>query len=83
MVTRPIPESHDDPFGECAKGETCFLCGKIVHDPAILWSGMTGKIYLHGSCAISLSGKLINDVHQLYTGGIQPRKEPHESLGEK
>lgn len=31
----------------------CFLCGKRITDPAIMWAGEGGAIYFHARCATS------------------------------
>jgi hypothetical protein len=65
VITRRISEQEPDNFGECAAGERCFLCGEIVNDPAIMWSGMTATIYLHGPCALEWNVKLAKDIQEL------------------
>lgn len=72
MITRRIRETEEDIFGACAAGETCFVCGKVVSDPAIMWQGATARIYLHGVCAMRWTAKLMTDIAMLY--GNQERK---------
>lgn len=50
-----------------AKGRTCFYCYHAVADPAVVWSGATGEIFLHAPCVVELTIRLYRDVHQLET----------------
>jgi hypothetical protein len=43
----------------------CFLCGKPLTRPFVLWSGATGIIGLHPSCSGHFLLALARDVHEL------------------
>ncbi len=48
-----------------AEEETCFYCGNPTFDPAIVWSGFGGKIFLHPACCVELGIRVLRDVHEL------------------
>lgn len=48
-----------------AKGNACFYCGSPTADPAIMWGGMTGEIFLHYECAVDFTIRIMRDIHQL------------------
>ncbi len=47
-----------------ACGERCFYCGALVTDPAILWMGSSGTLWLHPPCALDFIVRLTRDVHE-------------------
>lgn len=48
-----------------AEKETCFYCGRPTSDPAIVWSGFGGEIFLHPACVAELALRLFRDLHEL------------------
>lgn len=47
-----------------AAGTGCFFCDRpIESDPAWMWSGASGEIFLHPSCAADLGTRLFSDLH--------------------
>ncbi len=72
MITKPMPDTEPDPFGLSAAGHLCFVCGKGVEDPTVVWSGNDGygqQIYLHGECDIKLALGLMRDGLELRYAG--------------
>jgi hypothetical protein len=54
-----------DPFGVSARGQICFYCGKFLSDPAVLWHGQTGNIYLHAACVDRFATALYSDAGRI------------------
>jgi hypothetical protein len=73
-VTKFIPEMEPDPFGESARGLTCFHCGKFLTDPAVMWKG-DFDLYLHADCVSDLFLRMFRDVVE-----IRYAKHPHRKL---
>jgi hypothetical protein len=48
-----------------ARGERCFFCDEPTEDPAIVWFGATGEIFLHAACTAELAVRLFRDLHEL------------------
>jgi hypothetical protein len=47
-----------------AVGHGCFFCCEpIESDPAWVWSGASGEIFLHPPCAADLGIRLFADLH--------------------
>ena len=61
-LTSPVPNANG--IAHTALGQPCFLCGKILGDPAIFWMGATAEIYLHPLCVMPLFVCLGRDVHE-------------------
>lgn len=47
-----------------AVGDTCFYCGRLTRDPAVLWLGHTGRMVLHPPCVVELTIRLMRDLHE-------------------
>ena len=51
MITGPEPSGiAGSGHVITARGERCFFCGEATEDPAVMWSGATGEIFLHPPC---------------------------------
>jgi len=48
-----------------AEGESCFYCGNPTGDPAVVWSGFGGEIFLHPACCVELAIRVLRDVHAM------------------
>ncbi len=48
-----------------AISHNCFFCGDPTTDPAVIWCGETGEIYLHPGCCADLAIRLFRDLHEL------------------
>ena len=52
-ITSSEPNAHG--IVHTATGQSCFLCGAELHDPAVFWNGETADIYLHPACVVDLA----------------------------
>ena len=68
MISKKV-EVIPDPFERSAHDRFCFFCGKATDDPAVLWNGATGAIFLHEDCALNLCVGLMIDVRALRRRG--------------
>ena len=71
-ITSPVPDAQG--VAHTAVGQICFLCGELLHDPAVCWLGSTGAIYLHADCVPDLAIKMFRDVHELRQPGYYRRR---------
>jgi hypothetical protein len=62
-LTTSVPNPHG--LVMTAIGQTCFYCHEPTSDPAVLWDGATGAIYLHPVCVAHLTVRLYRDLHEL------------------
>jgi len=48
-----------------AVGTECFFCEKTIEaDPAWMWHGASGEIFMHPACAADLGIRLFADLHR-------------------
>lgn len=52
-------------FGDVAKIRNCFLCGKTLFYPMVVWHGAQGLICLHRWCATSFVLRLSRDCWEI------------------
>ncbi len=64
MITGPKFSDAQQGVLHTANGETCFLCSKPTKDPAIMWHGVTGEIFLHFGCTADFLLRLGRDLHE-------------------
>jgi hypothetical protein len=67
-ITQKVSELDEigTTFGLSAGGQCCFMCGELLVDPAVMWSGSNGQqIYLHVNCVLPLCVGLLRDKVEL------------------
>jgi hypothetical protein len=62
-LTSPIPDEQG--IAHTAAGAECFLCGRVLRDPAVFWMGATTDIYLHPHCVTEFAIALFRDLSEL------------------
>lgn len=82
MITGASRFKSGDQVITTAHGQICFYCYGATEDPAIIWAGSTGEIFLHPACAAELTIRLIRDVYELECAtNLRLQLVPHNSEG--
>jgi len=83
MVTHTTDEQHPatESHRPIPSGTSCFYCGYPLKGTIVAWWGNGADIYLHPSCVVELTIRMLRDVHEIECQTQTAITGGHSSVG--